>query len=58
MLQKLLDCGMNKFVTYDRNIIFNVCIKHINKVLQYYKTYNVEEDHYFVTFGIKYMVNM
>ena len=38
--------------------MFNVCIKHMNKVLYYYKTYEVKEDHMFVTFEINYMFNM
>ena len=38
--------------------MFNVCIKHMNKVLECYKTYEVDEDHKFVTFEIKYMSNV
>ena len=38
--------------------MFNVCIKHMNKVLDCYKTYKVEEDHKFVIFEIKYMFNV
>ena len=38
--------------------MFNVCIKHMNKVLDCYKTYEVEKDHKFVTFEIKYMFNV
>ena len=38
--------------------MFNLYIKHINKVLDCYKTYEVEEDHRFVIFEIKYMYNM
>ena len=38
--------------------MFNVCIKHMNKVLDYYKTYEVEEDHKLVTFEIKCMFNV
>ena len=38
--------------------MFNVCIKHMNKVLDCYKTYNVEKDVKFVTFEIKYMFNV
>lgn len=43
MLQKL-GCEKNKFVIYESNMMFNMCIKDINKVLQCYKTYHVEED--------------
>ena len=38
--------------------MFNMCIKHINKVLNYYKTYEIEEDRKFVMFEIKYMFNV
>ena len=38
--------------------MFNVCIKHMNKVLECYKTYEVDEDYKFVTFEIKYMSNV
>ena len=38
--------------------MFNVCIKHMNKVLECYKTYEIDEDHKFVTFEIKYMSNV
>ena len=37
--------------------MFNVCIKHMNKILDCYKTNKVEEDK-FVIFEIKYMFNM
>ena len=30
----------------------------MNKVLDYYKTYEVDEDHKFVTFELKYMFNV
>ena len=30
--------------------MFNVCIKHMSKVLDCYKTYEFDEDHKFVTF--------
>ena len=36
--------------------MFNVCI--MNKVLNCYKTYEVEEDHKFVIFEIKDMFNV
>ena len=35
--------------------MFNMCIKHMNKVLDCYKTYEVDEDYKFVTFKVKYM---
>ena len=35
--------------------MFNVCIKHMNKVLDCYKIYEVEKDPKFVTFEITYM---
>ena len=35
-----------------------MCIKHMNKALDCYKTYDAEEDHKFVTFEIKYMSNV
>ena len=38
--------------------MFNVYIKYINKALDCYKTYEVKEDHKFVTFEIKYMFNV
>ena len=38
--------------------MFNVSNKHMNKVLDCYKTYEVEEDHKFVTFELKYMLNV
>ena len=38
--------------------MFNVCIKHVNKVLNCYKTYEVEEDLKFVTFDISCMFNV
>ena len=38
--------------------MFIVCIKHMNKVLDCYKTYEFEEDHKFVTFETKYMFNV
>ena len=38
--------------------MFNLCIKHMNKVLDYYKTYEVEEYHKFVIFEIKYVLNV
>ena len=38
--------------------MFNVRIKHMNKVLDCYKTYEVDEDHKFVTFELKYMFNV
>ena len=38
--------------------MFNVYIKHMNKVLDCYKTYEVEEYHKFVTFEIKYIFNV
>ena len=38
--------------------MFNVCIKHMNKVLDCYKTYEIEEDHKFVSFEIKYMFSV
>ena len=38
--------------------MFNVCIKHKNKVLYCYKTYEVEEYHNFITFEFKYMFNL
>ena len=37
--------------------MFNMCIKHMNKVLNYYKSYEIEEDK-FVTFEIKCMFNV
>ena len=38
--------------------MFNVCIKHMNKVLDCYKPYEVKDDHKFVIFEIKYMFNV
>ena len=38
--------------------MLNVYIKHVNKVLDCYKIYEVEEDHKFVIFEIKYMFNV
>ena len=38
--------------------MFNVIIKHMNKVLDCYKTYEVDEDHKFETFELKYMFNV
>ena len=38
--------------------MFNVCIKHMNKVLDCHKTYEVDENHKFVTFEIKYRFNV
>ena len=38
--------------------MFNICIKHMNKVLNCYKTYEVEEDYKFALFEIKYMFNV
>ena len=38
--------------------MFIVCIKHMNKVLDCYKTYKVENDLKFVIFEIKYMFNV
>ena len=38
--------------------MFNVCIKHIYKVLDSYKIYEVDEDHKFLTFEVKYMFNV
>ena len=38
--------------------MFNVCIKHMNKVLDCYKNYEVKKYHKFVTFEIKYIFNM
>ena len=35
--------------------MFNVIIKQINKVLDCYKTFEVDEDHKFVKFELKYM---
>ena len=32
--------------------MFNVYIKHMNKVLECYKTYEVEENHKFVTYEV------
>ena len=34
--------------------MFNVSIKHMNKVVKCYKTYEDDEDHKFVTFELKY----
>ena len=36
----------------------SVCIKHMNKVLDCYKTQEVDEDHKCVTFEVKYMFNV
>ena len=33
--------------------MFNVCIKHMNKVLDCYKTYKVDEDYNFITLEVK-----
>ena len=38
--------------------MFNMWIKHMNKVFDCYKTYEVEEYHKFITFEIKYMFNV
>ena len=38
--------------------MFNVCIKRMNKVLDCYKTFEVDDDHKFVTFEVKYMFNV
>ena len=38
--------------------MFNICIKHMNKVLNCYKTYEVKEDYKFALFEIKYMFNV
>ena len=38
--------------------MFNVCIKHKHKVLDSYKFYEVDEDHKFLTFEVKYMFNV
>ena len=38
--------------------MFNVSIKHMNKVLDCYKTYEVDKDYKFVTFELKYMFNV
>ena len=38
--------------------MFNMCIKHMNKVFDCYKIYEIAEDHKFITFEIKYMLNM
>ena len=38
--------------------MFNMCIKHMNKVVNCYKTYEVKEDHKCVIFEIKCMFNM
>ena len=38
--------------------MFNLCIKHMNKVLDCNKTYEVDEYHKFVTFEIKYMFDV
>ena len=38
--------------------MFNLCIKHMNKVLDCYKIYEVKEDNKFVTFEIKYIFNV
>ena len=38
--------------------MFNACIKQMNKELDCYETYEVEEDHKFVTVEIKYMFNV
>ena len=38
--------------------MFNVCIKNMIKVLDCYKTYEVDENHTFVNFEIKYMFNV
>ena len=38
--------------------MFNVCSKHMNKLLDRYKTYKVNEDHNFITFEVKYMFNV
>ena len=38
--------------------MFNVSIKHISKVLDCYKTFEIDEDHKFVTFKLKYIFNV
>ena len=38
--------------------MFNENIKHMNKVLNCYKTCEVDEDHKFITFEIKYIFNV
>ena len=38
--------------------MFNVSIKQMNKVLDCYKTNEVDKDHKFVTFNLKYMFNV
>ena len=38
--------------------MFNVYIKHMNKTLDCYKTYEVDENHKFVTFDVKYVFNV
>ena len=38
--------------------MLNVCIKHMNKVFDCYKTYYIDKDNKFVTFVIKYMFNV
>ena len=38
--------------------MFNVCIKYMDKVLDYYKTCKVDENHKFITFEFKYMFNV
>ena len=38
--------------------MFNVSIKYMNKTLDCYKTYEVDEDHKFVTFELKYMFSV
>ena len=38
--------------------MFNVSIKHMNKVFDCFKTYEIDENHKFVTFELKYMFNV
>ena len=38
--------------------MFNVNIKHMIKIFDCYKTYEVDEDHKFVIFEFKYMFNV
>ena len=38
--------------------MFDVCIKHMNKVFECYQANKVQKDHKFVTSQIIYMFNM
>ena len=38
--------------------MFNISIEYMNKVLDCYKTDEIDEDHKFITFELKYMFNM